>query len=159
MCNFKLYCLLILSTLHFFIIQAHACVPCPSKLSFDETLKRADLIIIGQRTDYEEREAFVELPQGPDTISVKILDTLKGKAPSDIITVNSWDGICAFGIVADNSIYFMALTKKGPIFDAVNNGCAFKTRIFVNNGIKLKDGQTLKLKELKKRVSTASAPN
>ena len=102
-----------------------ACEPCIHTLNLKETSEKSDLIIIGQRTDFSSREK--DSRENPDTINVKILKILKGKTEKDQIDVNSWDGICTYGIVVDDKKYIMLLEERDGIYDAVDFGCSAKT--------------------------------
>ena len=103
----------------------YACEPCPSTLNFEETVEKSDLIIIGQRTDFSpnEQDSF----EGPESINVKIIEILKGETNQNQIKVNSWDGMCGYGIVVDDKEYVMLLQEKDNIYDAVDFGCSIKT--------------------------------
>jgi len=93
----------------------YACQPCRSTLNFEETVEKSDLIIIGQRTDFSpnEQDSYETLP---DNINVKIIKILKGDTNQNQITVNSWDGMCQYGIVVDDKKYVMLLQKRDPIY-------------------------------------------
>jgi hypothetical protein len=112
-----------------------ACEPCASSLSFDESILQADLIIVGQRIDYRapeesEEQAAPRPVERPDAIRVQIIYLLKGSSEKRVITVNSWDGECDYGIVADDSFYMMILKKGETQYDTLNRGCSFKSLPF-----------------------------
>ncbi len=117
----------------------YACEPCPETLNFEETVEKSDLIIISQRTDYWQYEQKV-----PDSINVKIIEVLKGDINQNQITVNSWDGMCPYGIDVDDKIYIMLLQKRDNQYDAVNFGCSVKTFLVENNMVDF-DGNTITL--------------
>jgi hypothetical protein len=132
---------------------AWACEPCMKTLDLDESVERADLIIVGRRTDYFSREA--EGPfGGPDTVRVKVLRVLKGPADVDEITVNSWDGMCDYGIVVDDREYVMLLEEQGPIYIAVLDGCGVKALLVERGGVEL-DAKHVSLDELAARFEPA----
>lgn len=109
----------------FTVSIVYACQPCPSTLNFEETVEKSDLIIIGQRTDFspDEQDSF----EGPDSINVKIIEILKGNTNQNQIIVNSWNGMCEYGIVVDEKKYVMLLQEKDGMYDAVDFGCSVKT--------------------------------
>ncbi|MFH1586576.1 MAG: hypothetical protein ABID38_01825 [Candidatus Diapherotrites archaeon] len=114
-----------------------ACQPCSSHLNLEEAINSSDLIILGQRADYNAEEYFDW--GGPENINVEIINFLKGHIQGKQITVNSWDGMCPYGIIVDDGTYIMLLELEDHEFpyddpnfpfydpyqyDAVNSGCA-----------------------------------
>src|SRR5688572_29770613 len=101
-------------------LDAHACEPCQNIATFDEAADAAQLIIVGQ--------VVAEGPStgsGPDWITVQIIDVLKGTPPDTRIRVNSWDGMCGYGILLTRGEQaVMLLTDGGDQFVTVNYGCA-----------------------------------
>lgn len=136
----------------FFFISspAFACEPCAKTLNLEETIKKADLIIVGQKVADGPRSDFSEGYGGSDWIKVKIIKTLKGSAPSAKIKVNSWDTMCPYGIIVNDSrSYLMLLQKKisseeSYQYDAVDFGCAEKSYLIENNQVNL-NGQEITL--------------
>lgn len=131
-----------MKVLHFIAITAfsllvgvssiHACEPCSSTLNLEQTIEKSDLIIVGQRTDFSPDEK--NSPENlPDSINVKIIETIKGKIKQDQITINSWDGMCGYGVVIDDKIYKLFLQEKDGIYDAVDSGCSVKAVLVANN--------------------------
>jgi len=124
----------------FLTSSVYACEPCLETLNLDETVGRADLIIVGQKIKDgppSGPEGDV-IDYGPDWIEVKILEILKGETSEEIIKVNSWSAMCSYGIVIDDRDYVMFLEyrsvkESSPLLDedytynAVNYGCAEKT--------------------------------
>ena len=110
--------------------SARACEPCLKILNLEETVKAAELILVGRRTDYSPKEKERRKGQeGPDTIQVKVREVLKGNLQQGSrIKVNSWDGMCPYGILADEKVYLMLLIKRkrADYWDTVNNGCSQK---------------------------------
>jgi hypothetical protein len=139
----------------FFFVSppAFACEPCSNSLSFDETLSKADLIIIGQKVAEGPRSDFGEGYGGSDWIEVKVIEILKGSIPNKEIKINSWDAMCPYGIVVDdNRNYLMLLQKKATPgedyqYDSVDSGCAERSYLVENNQIDL-DGQKTSLEDL-----------
>jgi len=117
----------------FYVPSGFCCEPCKEILGFQSTVQQADLIIVGRKIA-EDTPAREQSNSGPESITIQVLKYLKGKAPRKI-KVNSWDGMCPFGIVIDNRTYVIFLQKKGtPLFalgkveyDAINQGCSIKT--------------------------------
>ncbi|MBI4441227.1 hypothetical protein HY639_03600 [Candidatus Woesearchaeota archaeon] len=114
-----------------------ACEPCVSKLDLTETARQADVIIIGKRVGaapYAEGKG----PGGPEWVDIAVSQTIKGQSGQDILRVNSWDGMCPYGIVIGNNSYVLFLQKRqnadGFQYDAVNSGCAEKAFV-VENGV------------------------
>lgn len=111
-----------------FVRMAWSCEPCFEVLDLAESILQADLIIIGHRKDYsaEEKNQWPK-QQGPDSVRVFVTKILKGELDKNLIEVNSWDGMCPYGIVVDGAQYAMLLKKRDHIYDSVNFGCAVKT--------------------------------
>lgn len=107
--------------------EALACEPCSKEISmqFEETARRADLIIIGQRYDFSPDE-LSHGTFGPEYIKVKVRRILKGKETSEEITVKSWSGMCPYGIILnDNEEHVIFLKKSGETYRAVDD-CSVK---------------------------------
>lgn len=131
--------------------RAHACEPCPEILGFDQTVKVADLIIIGERTDYSPEEAKA-IGRGPDTVKVRVLNVLKGTTPGNIITVNAWDGMCRYGIVVDAAPHLMILQSGVGQFNTVESGCGVSAIPLVNGTVTI-DGKPFTPTELQRRIA------
>ena len=135
--------------------SARACEPCLKILNLEETVKAAELIVVGQRTDYSPKEeALKKKQQGPDTIRVKVLEVLKGNPKQGSrIKVNSWDGMCPYGILADDKVYVMLLIKRkrADTWDTVNNGCSQRSFPVEKDQIIL-DGISLSLAEFTAKI-------
>ncbi len=100
----------------------HACEPCIEILGLEDTATQAELIIIGQKV---AEAPHTSEHNGPDWITVRVVEILKGQIEQGQIQVNSWDGMCAYGIVADEGeSYVMFLEQRNGQYDAVNIGCA-----------------------------------
>ena len=68
---------------------ARAWEPCVKIFDLEETVKAAELIVVGQRTDYLPEKELKKNPQGPDTIKVKVREVLKGNLKKGSrITIN-----------------------------------------------------------------------
>ena len=99
------------------------------------------MILVGRRNDFspEERELWAK-QQGPDTIKIEIRQILKGDLrKGEIMTVNSWDGMCPYGINVDDGEYILFLTKRKTIWDTVNYGCSEKILPVRDGRVILKD--------------------
>jgi hypothetical protein len=116
------------------VSPAKACEPCFKILTLEETAEQADLIIIGKKV--KEGPSTGQYPQGgPDWIEIKVLETLKGEAPANRIKVNSWDGMCNYGIIiTDKREYLIFLAEREDFYKAVDIGCAAK-QFPIENGI------------------------
>ena len=133
----------------------YACAPCPSTLNFEETVEKSDLIIIGQRTDFSpnEQDSFETLP---DSINVNIIEILKGNTNQNQITVNSWNGMCGYGIVVDDKEYVMLLQEKDNMYDAVDFGCSVKT-FPVDNGLVDFNGDKISIDEFTDKLGSQAS--
>jgi hypothetical protein len=123
---------------------ATACQPCKSKLDLEQSLKKADLVIIGKRTDYDPEEKM------PSLIKVKIIKVLKGEIKDAQIEVKSWYGMCPYGIVVDNRIYLMILNKplKMPgVYTTVNTGCSVTKLLVKSNEVSV-DGKIMAIEDI-----------
>jgi hypothetical protein len=121
-----------------------ACEPCAEVLGLDETVRQADLVIVGRKTDAEPHAATGPAGAAPDWIDVEVLQVLKGTSAEARLRVNSWDGMCDYGIVVDAHPHVMFLVKPRPgqgrvFYDAVNDGCAVKTYPIDGNQVRLDD--------------------
>lgn len=131
----------------------YACEPCAEILGLEETAAQADLIIIGQK--------IAEGPHtgvgGPDWIMVKVIEILKGQVENEQIQVNSWDGMCAYGIVVDdNEAYVMFLEKGSDQYDTVEFGCAVTTLPIKGEGVEL-EGQVVPIDDLMAKLEPGAA--
>ena len=124
-------------------------------MNFEETVEKSDLIIIGQRTDFSsnEQDSFETLP---DSINVKIIEILKGNTNQNQITVNSWNGMCGYGIVVDDKEYVMLLQEKDNMYDAVDFGCSVKT-FPVDNGLVDFNGDKISIDEFTDKLGSQAA--
>jgi hypothetical protein len=132
------------------VIDARACEPCQSIATFDEAADAAQLIIVGQ--------VVAEGPStgsGPDWITVQVIDVLKGDPPDTRIRVNSWDGMCGYGVVlAKGEQAVMLLTDGGEQFITVNYGCAI-SQYAMTDGAVVVDNQPVGLTDF----ATMLGPN
>ena len=137
----SLFCLVLALS---FVATSFACTPCPKELTFNETVKETNLIIIGKKifegpsTKYDENPAGPASPTspgGPDWIKVAILEVLKGETNQKEITVNSWNGMCAYGIIVDDGTYVILLEKGGDQYYEVHAGCGAKTFLVENDKV------------------------
>jgi hypothetical protein len=112
---------LILLSLTLGLSEARACEPCTKEASmqFEATARASDLIIIGQRDDFSPDE-LTHGVGGPETINLKVVRTLKGKADRQEISVKSWSGMCPYGVIInDNLQHIVFLKKRGETYAAV----------------------------------------
>lgn len=137
--------------------QSYACQPCAKILSFEESVKEADLIIIGQKISKGPRSDFGDGYGGPEWIEVEIKQVLRGKMSAARIKVNSWDAMCPYGIIAENDKDYVMLLKQREVthedyqFDAVNYGCGVKTYVLDGDHINF-DGEKISVINFKKKV-------
>ncbi|HEX8176606.1 MAG TPA: hypothetical protein VF543_16055 [Pyrinomonadaceae bacterium] len=113
---------LILFSLALGVSEARACEPCTKEasLKFEETARRADLIIIGQRDDFKPGE-LTNGTFGPENIRVQVRRVFKGEEGRDEITVKSWSGMCPYGIILNNNLpHVIFLKKSGDTYRAVD---------------------------------------
>ena len=118
--------------LTFISSEIHACEPCAKILNFEETIQRADLIIVGKKISEGPLAGPENFQVGPDWIEFKIMDVLKGESRKKIIKINSWNGMCPFGIQIDSGNHMLFLTSlenavDAVQYDTVNFGCSVKT--------------------------------
>jgi len=111
--------------------EVHACQPCTLKLDFDDTVKAADLVVIGRKIgEYPSPEMVLPNQFGPDWIRIEVVEILKGFCESEVIKVNSYNGMCPYGIVIKDENSYVLFLKKAIVdyvdYDAVNHGCAEK---------------------------------
>ena len=115
--------------------SARACEPCMESLNLEDTTAAADLIVIGRLV----REG-PSTGNGPDWIEIEILEVWKGQAPQSEIRANSWNGMCAYGIILpDREPYLIFLESKGEFYDAVNYGCAVRSMLVGDDQITYED--------------------
>ena len=144
----KLFFILELA-LCFYPCLLFACEPCVEIFDLPKTVNQADLIVVGQKT-IEDPRTGTDLG-GPDWIKVKIYQILKGDTKQKEIKVNSWDGMCDFGIVVDDKVYVMflkinSIPSENVKYVAVNWGCAVKTLLVEKDYVDWK-GQKIPLKD------------
>ena len=123
---------------------AQACEPCLEVLTLEETAAAADLIIIGKKVGEGPRTDDGEGWGGPEWIEVQVIEVLKGKVDQTTIKVNSWYGMCAYGIIIqDKREYLIFLHKPDSPQDEtqyapVEWGCAV-TRYPIEDSIVIKE--------------------
>ena len=99
-----------------------ACEPCVRILPFEETARQADLIVIGQRTNYSPTEAHQR--QGPDEAEIRVIRVLKGNYAAKQLRADAWYGMCAYGLAVDDKLYVMFLSRKPEGYRTVDGGCS-----------------------------------
>lgn len=130
---------------------AIACQPCKSKLDFEQSLKKADLVIVGKRLDYDPEEKM------PSSIKVNIIKVLKGKIKETQIQVKSWYGMCPYGIVVDDRVYVMILKKplKMPgMYTTVNMGCSVTKLLVESNKVSV-DGKIVAIEDVAEIINSS----
>ena len=138
------------------------CEPCAEVLNFKETVQQADLIVLGEKAGNGPLIGLSYFPDAASWIEIDILDILKGQEAQKRIRVNSWNGMCGYGIVIGEGqhVIFLVKTENSPgghQYDAVNYGCSVKTypvkddRVIFNGKDISKEGF---LRELNKSLNT-----
>lgn len=101
---------------------ALACQPCQNYVSFEDTVARAQLVVIGTAM----KEAVHEYDgENDDFMVLRVDGVLKGEKVSGDIRVQSWSGMCPYGLFMKNGT--QAVVYLSPMDDAwqiVGNGCA-----------------------------------
>jgi hypothetical protein len=130
---------------------ARACEPCYRILTLEETAAAADLVIIGKLA--KEGPITDNFPHGgPDWIEIQVLEVLKGEPSAKKIRANSWDGMCAYGILLpDKGKYLIFLAAGDEYYKAVEIGCAAKQYPIVD-GMVVLENETVPLDELAARL-------
>ena len=126
-----------------------ACRPCKSTLDLEQSLKKADLVIVGKRIDYDPKEKI------PLSIKVKVIKVLKGEIKEAQIEVKSWYGICPYGIVVDNQIYVMILKKPFKmqgVYTTVNMGCSVTELLVKSNKLSI-GGKSMSIEDIAKIIN------
>ena len=134
--------------------EIHACEPC-IPINFEETVRIADLIVIGKKAANGPSMKMDHFPDASDWIEIKILDILKGEESEEFIRVNSWNGMCDYGIVIDEKQYIIFLQERTVEsedyqYDAVKFGCSLKTLPVVNDMIQIDEDEISKGEFVKK---------
>ena len=129
-----------------------ACEPCGERLDLEKTIRAADLIVVGQKMNEADADnSDPALMGNPDSVMIHIKEVLKGAVAQDMISVNSWDGMCAYGIVVGEKEYvvFLAGKETASQFDAVNHGCSVKTLPVKDVSVKMVEveGKEMPLKQ------------
>ena len=128
---------------------AIACQPCRSKLDLEQSLKKADLVIVGKRIDYDPAE------KKPPIIKVEIIKVLKGEIKEAQIEVKSWYGMCPYGIVVDDQVYVMILKKPFKIegaYTTINGGCSVTKLLVKSNRVSV-DGRSMSIEDITKIIN------
>jgi len=128
---------------------AIACQPCRSKLDLEQSLKQADLVIVGKRIDYDPAE------KKPPIIKVNVIRVLKGEIKEAQIEVKSWYGMCAYGIVVDDQVYVMLLKKPFKMqgaYTAVNGGCSVTKLLVKSNRVSV-GVRSLSIEDISKMIN------
>jgi len=95
-----------------FSSEIYACEPCGNSLDFNETVRRSDLVIIGEKFSDGPWTGLRDSQAGPDWIEVKVHDVLKGESNEDAITINSWNGMCSYGILIGDGKHIIFLKRR-----------------------------------------------
>jgi hypothetical protein len=88
--------LCLLLSLIFLATLSHACPAMPaSKITVEQVMKKADLIVVGRRID--SSVSTIEQAM-PEFIYIEVNRVLKGKNNKKVIAVKSWSGMCLYGV-------------------------------------------------------------
>jgi len=136
--------------LSFGLSRANACEPCTYQLSLEDTIEQADLVIIGTKYGVGPLSGPENRPDiyGPDWISVEVGHVLKGTESKEKIKVNSWTGMCKYGIVLEDDQPYMIFLEKGDLmYDSVDWGCSLKALPLIEGGV-IVNGERFTVAEL-----------
>lgn len=98
---------------------AVACEPCMQVLTLDETIQKADIVMVAESDVVE----FTK-PEGPKKIQAKVLKVLKGNYAGETITLNSWYGMCPYGFIFKKPQEVLFITKNANgDYERVASGC------------------------------------
>lgn len=115
----------------------HACQPCAESFDWIETARSADVVVVGRKLD----ESAEEDAGGPDWIDLMVDDELIGTAISEVVRVNSWDGMCPYGVQINGRephIVFLKsanLSRTRAHYTAVAQGCGAKALPIVDDHV------------------------
>jgi hypothetical protein len=139
--------------------STYSCQPCRTKIDFKETVKRADLIIVGKKVADEGQRVRTGRNQSrPEGGKIKIFRVLKGKTGRDTIDVRCMYGMCGYGICLEGDglhvIFLSAVKLEGGGYDytAIHSGCAVKYYRVVDNSVAM-DGETVPMAQFENMVS------
>jgi hypothetical protein len=115
---------------------ARACEPCIEILNLEQTTAAAELIVIGRLV-----QEGPSTGSGPDWLEIEILELWKGELDQTQIRVNSWDGMCAYGVILfDHEPHLIFLETRGEMYDTVENGCAVRSMLIEGDQIHTEGG-------------------
>lgn len=147
--------IILLSLLLFFLFSVpivFACQPCSKSLSLEETIEKAQFIIIGQQISGDSTEES----DNPKWIEVKIGKILKGNIKQEKVKLASWYAMCPYGIInIDNGQSYMIFLEKEEgeiIYEAVDSGCSVKTLLAENDMVSFQ-GEKISLDEFTSRMN------
>ncbi len=110
-----------------------ACEACQKILDFAGTARKSDLIAIAERVNDSEQSNNLKSTGKPDWIEIKVSRVLKGSLAKEAIRVNSWDGMCQYGLdLKEGKSYVVFLVKRTDApcdhceYDAVEYGCSVR---------------------------------
>ena len=142
-----------------FPASTYSCQPCRAKIDFKETVKQADLIIVGKKVADEGQMVRTGRNQSrPEGGKIKIVRVLKGKTGRDTIDVRCMYGMCGYGICLEGDglyvIFLSAVKAEGGGYDytSVHSGCAVKYYKVVDESVVM-DGGKVPMAEFEKMVS------
>lgn len=136
-----------------------SCQSCRAKLNYQETVRQADLIIVGKKV--ADEGPMVREGRGhsrPEGGKIKIFRVLKGKTSRDTIDVRCMYGMCGYGIcLQDDSLYVIflfAVKSEGGGYDytSVHSGCAVKYYRVVDESVVM-DGETIPMARFENMIS------
>ena len=122
-------------------------------------MHKAEVIVVGQKiADGPPSEALNPDYAQAEWIEIGIIEVLKGSPQQSSLKVNSWDGMCPYGIVVDEKTYVFFLVKRQVNdeeyeYDAVNFGCGHKTLVVNNDSVNFQ-GQAVALQDFVKILHT-----
>ena len=139
--------------------SSFSCQPCRAKINLMETVKRADLIIVGKKVADEGQMLRTGRNQSlPEGGKIKIFRVLKGKTGRDTIDVRCMYGMCGYGICLEGDglyVIFLSTVKAeggGYDYTAVHSGCGVKYYRVVDESVVM-DGEKVPMTEFENMVS------
>lgn len=149
-----------------FAAEAQACSPCPKQYTLQESLKEAEVLVIGTRTTLLSADEKTQAG-GPETIQIAVEETLRGDvAPKQSVEALAWQGMCPYGMVVrvgQRMLMFLKRMPPGtvtdtqgqlitrPTYRAVYGDCGIKAlALDAKNNVQLPDNTTQPLQAWEK---------
>ncbi|MDD4616656.1 MAG: hypothetical protein PHW76_06030 [Alphaproteobacteria bacterium] len=141
-----------------------ACERCLSTLSLEETISQADEIAVAERDPDENiaepdpNATELDMSKLPEFIHLKILKVLKGEPLPPVVRVQSYSGMCRYGIYFRKGVTALVFLKRTPDFyTSVAGGCS-KTSIPLGGNTLNLDGKKITLQTFTEKYLAPSPP-